>query len=117
MEVHSIQTEIIQTAATLIYGLITWGLFELQRYIRTKYKIELNDAAQSELDRVVRDAIAYAEERAHQAVKDGTTIAPNVKLIIATEFAKARAVAAKQAPERLEQMILAALSHERDWRK
>lgn len=113
MDINTIQAEAIRALATLISALITIGLYQLQRYIKNKYQIELNEAARNELDSIISEAVAYAEERAHQNAKSGLAMAGDVKMALAKEFALARKAAQKAGPEVIEKLILSYLGYSR----
>lgn len=115
-EINQLIQQLIPALATTIYTLIALGLFQLQRWIRSKYNIELNEAARSELDSIVREAVNYAEERAHAALKAGEKLDSDTKKALAIEFAMAYKAARNIAPSVLERLIIAQVSDSRVWK-
>lgn len=109
--------QLIPALATTIYTLIAVGLYQLQLWLRTKYKIDVKDATRRELERAVAAAVHYAEERARQSLKNGVTLDSETKKALAIEFAMAQQNLKKATPDVIERMILAQLGEERSWEK
>lgn len=103
---------VIPILALVLTPIITSLVNRLLMMLQKKWDIELSQKQLDQIDQIVREALAYAEEQAHKAVKgDKSSMSGSEKLTIAIDYIqkKSRALNLHSLASEKSEMIAAML--------
>ena len=101
---------VLPVAGTVVTGLVSWGLFELNKFVKTKTKNEVVNDAMEHISHTVETSVHELEQtlvpEAKEALKDGKLTSEEAMKIKEIAISKVRA----QLPKKMEKAAQSAVN-------